>query len=87
MNELNVQVYTVAWCPHCVRILSFLEKTGVPFLNYDVDDDDARWREALALTGGVDLVPVLVIGTESRYGAFTTDFQDWIKNRLIGAKA
>lgn len=84
MNSPEVVVYTVAWCPHCVRILSFLGTIGIPFVNYDVDSDEARWREALSLTGGVDMVPVLKIGQETRFGVFDSAFQDWIKNRIPG---
>lgn len=78
----EVILYTVTWCPHCVRIIEFLDKKKVQYKNYDVDASDDRWKEALKLTGGEDIVPVIKIGSDSNYGAFNDLFAAWIENKL-----
>ncbi len=78
----SVVVYTVAWCPHCVAILSFLDAEGITYQNYDVDYNDVQWHEALALTGGQDLVPVINIEGNVKFGAFNSSFADWIRQHM-----
>ncbi len=78
----SVVVYTVAWCPHCIAILSFLDREKIVYQNHDVDYDDVRWHEALALTGGQDLVPVINIGGDVKFGAFNGSFEDWIRRQM-----
>ncbi len=71
----KVEVYTVTWCPHCVRLLEYLDSRGIPFANHDVDSSDEKWKEALSFTGGVDIVPVVNVEGRAIFGAFTPDFQ------------
>jgi len=35
----NVEIYTTATCPFCVRARSLLERKGVGFTEYHVDDE------------------------------------------------
>jgi len=47
-----IRIYTVTWCPHCIRFKAWLDESRIAYLDHDVDFDDAAWREALILTGG-----------------------------------
>ncbi len=74
-------VYTVTWCPHCIRCLEFLDREGIAYRNFDVETDDAVWHRALALTHQVDIVPVVETGGEAKWGAFNADFEQWLRER------
>ncbi len=77
-----VRIYTVTWCPHCNRFKEWLDEEGIAYLDHDVDADDASWQEALALTGGYDIVPVAEIGGKAVWGTFDQVFKDKIRHLL-----
>ncbi|HNV70821.1 MAG TPA: glutaredoxin family protein, partial [Candidatus Ozemobacteraceae bacterium] len=70
------------WCPHCIRLLEFLRRERIPFQNFDVDEDDERWQEAMKLTGGIDIVPVVEKRGEVVFGAFNSSFEKRLRDLL-----
>lgn len=81
MTAPGVTVWAVEWCPHCVAVRQFLRREQIEHAWHDVDVDNAQWQVMLRLTGGIDLVPVVQIGTEVRYGRFDAAFESWIGAR------
>ncbi len=77
-----IRIYTVTWCPHCIRFKAWLDESRIAYLDHDVDFDDAAWQEALALTGGVDIVPVAEIGGQSVWGHFNESFKERVRHLL-----
>lgn len=77
-----IRIYTVTWCPHCIRFKEWLDASGIAYLDHDVDADDQAWQEALALTGGCDIVPVAEAGGRAVWGAFNDDFRQKIMTLL-----
>jgi glutaredoxin 3 len=59
----SIQLYTTAWCGHCVRAKMLLEQRGLPFEEIRVDDDPAFREHLEDLTGGWT-VPQIVIDGE-----------------------
>ena len=59
----SIQLYTTAWCGHCVRAKMLLEQRGLPFEEIHVDDDPAFRQHLEDLTGGWT-VPQIVIDGE-----------------------
>jgi len=59
----SIQLYTTAWCGHCVRAKTLLEQRGLPFEEIRVDDDPAFRQHLEDLTGGWT-VPQIVIDGE-----------------------
>lgn len=83
MPEANsLRVFTVTWCPHCVRLVDFLRRERIPFENFDVDEDDERWQEAMRLAGGLDIVPVVEHHGEVLFGAFNGSFEKRLRDIL-----
>jgi len=72
----NILLYTVSWCPHCAAIKRFLDSKGEKYREFDVEADDARWKEALARTGGQDIVPVIDVDGKVLFGAFNRSFEE-----------
>ena len=77
-----LRVFTVTWCPHCVRLLDYLQREKIPFQNFDVDEDNDRWQEAMKLAGGVDIVPVVEHRGDVVFGAFNGSFEKRLRDFL-----
>jgi len=78
---VQVKIYTTSTCPHCVAVREFLRRNRVEFDDYNIEDDEERWKEALSKTGGLDIVPVIDVDGQVIFGAFTRE----LEIRLIDA--
>lgn len=78
----TVVVYTIRSCPHCAKVRALFTNNGVQFTEYDVDKDEIRWREAMALAGGKDIVPVIDIDGKIFFGAYTPKMDRELKKEL-----
>lgn len=60
----KVQVYTMRYCPYCVRAKQLLTQRGIPFEEILVeDDDDAQW-DALFKRSGMKTMPQIFHGSD-----------------------
>ena len=57
----KVEMYTTQWCGYCARARALLERKGVEYADYDVDEDSAKRAEARARSGGRTSVPQIFI--------------------------
>ena len=57
----GVTMYMTSWCPVCRRARAWLQSIGEPFVEYDVEQDDAATRSFLSLNPRGS-VPTFVIG-------------------------
>ena len=53
-------VYTKPGCPYCRQAMDHYNENNIPFIEYDAQNDKARQREMLALSGGDPTVPCIV---------------------------
>lgn len=70
-----MRIYTIPTCGHCAAVKDFLKRRNVEFKEFNVEDDEEGWKEALSKTGGLDVVPVVDIGGKVIFGAFTSEFE------------
>lgn len=56
----DIKVYTKVGCPYCAAMKDSLKDEGVDFEEYDVHASRDNMDEALKLSGGRRMVPVLV---------------------------
>jgi len=77
-----VKTYTIPTCPHCAATREFLKRNNIEFEDYNVEDDEKRWKEALSKTGGIDVVPVVDINGRIIFGAFTSEFEKKLVDAL-----
>jgi glutaredoxin 3 len=61
---VEVEIYTTMWCPYCSRAKALLERKGVAFTEFDVDEEPARRREMMQRAGGRTSVPQIFINGE-----------------------
>ena len=74
----QVVMYGAAWCGYCKQARHYFTAHGVPYREYDVDQDAAAQREFKRL-GGTG-VPLILIG-EARMQGFSEDRFERLYNR------
>ena len=57
----KVEMYTTQWCGYCARARALLERKGVEFTEYDVEEQAGKREEARARSGGRTSVPQIFI--------------------------
>jgi glutaredoxin 3 len=57
-----VEIYTKAYCPYCLRAKELLRIKGVPFVEYAIDDDDARAAEMIQRSGRATVPEIFIAG-------------------------
>lgn len=80
---VDVRIYTIPTCGHCAAVKEFLKRRNVEFVEFNVEDDEARWREALSKTGGLDVVPVVDVAGKVIFGTFTSEFERALTDALV----
>jgi glutaredoxin 3 len=64
MVMVEVELYTMPFCPYCVRARALLERKGVAFREIDIIAEPARRIEMVRRAGGRTSVPQIFIGGE-----------------------
>ncbi len=57
----KVEMYTTQWCGYCARARALLQRKGVAFTEYDVEEEAGKREEARARSGGRTSVPQIFI--------------------------
>ncbi|MGA2569453.1 MAG: glutaredoxin family protein [Terracidiphilus sp.] len=60
---MNVQLYSVRWCPDCRHARRFLDEHGIKYSEIDIDADRAAESEVIRRVGK-RAIPQLVIDGE-----------------------
>lgn len=67
----EVVLFTTTWCGYCKRLQRWLDVSGVPYRNLDIESTEAgRWGHEAAV-GRFSGVPVTVIGKDVFAGLAT----------------
>ncbi|MBX3298146.1 MAG: glutaredoxin 3 [Acidobacteria bacterium] len=53
-------IYTKPHCPYCEKAVEYFRNAGRVFSEYDAQNDPARQREMLDISGGDTTVPCIV---------------------------
>ena len=70
MSTSNVTIYTMEFCPYCVRAKELMKRRGVAFKEVLVPmDDEAQWQD-LEKRSGMKTMPQLFNG-DQLIGGFT----------------
>lgn len=57
---MSLVIYTKPHCPYCQQAREHYNAKGIPFIDYDAQNDKVRQREMLEFTGGDPTVPAMV---------------------------
>lgn len=58
-------IYTINYCPYCLRAKEFLTRKNIPFIEVDVTDNQSLRENLVEMTGGRKTVPQIFIGLRS----------------------
>ncbi|HEX5773970.1 MAG TPA: glutaredoxin domain-containing protein [Geomobilimonas sp.] len=61
----KIVLYSTSWCPHCKQAKEYFTRNNIPFINRDVELDDAALDD-LTKKYRSQGVPVLVIGNDEK---------------------
>ena len=61
----RIVLYSVSWCPHCKEAKEYFTRNNIPFINRDVELDDAAMTD-LTKKYKSQGVPVIVIGNDEK---------------------
>ena len=56
-----VEVYSTMWCPFCHRAKRLLDRKGIEYIEFDIDEDSLRKEEMLSRSEGRRTVPQIFI--------------------------
>jgi glutaredoxin len=74
----QVTMFTTSWCGYCKRARAYLNKLGIPFVEYDVEHDDVGKREYKKLNGHG--VPVILVGNQRMNGFSAPSLEKLLRN-------
>jgi glutaredoxin 3 len=57
----KVEMYTTQWCGYCARARALLQRKGVEFTEYDIEEEAGKREEARSRSGGRTSVPQIFI--------------------------
>lgn len=60
----QVEIYTTMWCPYCARARTLLQRKGVPYAEFDIDQEPQRRDEMIRRAAGRRSVPQIFIDGE-----------------------
>ena len=70
---MNVEIYTVDYCPFCKKAIAFLDEHKVNYKRTRIDDNEDTWRKKLGemynIKGDVTVPQIIIDG--KRIGGYT----------------
>jgi len=61
----RIVLYSVSWCPHCKDAKEYLTSHNIPFINRDVEMDDAAMSDLMEKYKSRG-VPVIILGNDEK---------------------
>ncbi len=61
-NSIQIEIYTLEWCPYCRKAKSFFTSKNLSYTEYDIGKESAHKQEMQERTGGQKTVPQIFIG-------------------------
>lgn len=58
----DVQIYLTTYCPYCVRAKALLNRKGVAFKEFDVEDDAPKRKWLVEVTGQRTVPQIFIDG-------------------------
>lgn len=81
---MNVEIYTLDYCPYCKKALAFFDEHDVEYKRIRIDQDESTWRKKLGemynIKGDVT-VPQIIIDNK-RIGGYS-DLMAAVENKTL----
>lgn len=70
---MNIEIYTVDYCPYCHKALKFLDEHNADYTNHNITENEDEMREELGkkyhIKGDVTVPQIIIDG--NRIGGYT----------------
>ncbi len=81
---MNVEIYTVDYCPFCKKAIAFLDEHKVNYKRTRIDDNEDTWRKKLGemynIKGDVTVPQIIIDG--KRIGGYTDLMEAYNKGEI-----
>lgn len=81
---MNVEIYTVDYCPFCKKAIAFLDEHKVNYTRTRIDDNEDTWRKKLgemySIKGDVTVPQIIIDG--KRIGGYTDLMEAYNKGEI-----
>ena len=81
---MNVEIYTVDYCPFCKKAIAFLDEHKVNYKRTRIDDNEDTWRKKLGemynIKGDVTVPQIIIDG--KRIGGYTDLIEAYNKGEI-----
>ncbi len=81
---MNVEIYTVDYCPFCKKAIAFLDEHKVNYRRTRIDDNEDTWRKKLGemynIKGDVTVPQIIIDG--KRIGGYTDLIEAYNKGEI-----
>ena len=81
---MNVEIYTVDYCPFCKKAIAFLDEHKVEYRRTRIDDNEDTWRKKLGemynIKGDVTVPQIIIDG--KRIGGYTDLMEAYNKGEI-----
>ena len=81
---MNVEIYTVDYCPFCKKAIAFLDEHKVNYKRIRIDDNEDTWRKKLGemynIKGDVTVPQIIIDG--KRIGGYTDLMEAYNKGEI-----
>lgn len=57
----KIEIYTGRFCPYCLRAKALLQRRGLTFVEYNVEEDPGKRQEMLERSQGARTIPQIFI--------------------------
>ena len=81
---MNVEIYTVDYCPFCKKAIAFLDEHKVNYTRTRIDENEDTWRKKLGemynIKGDVTVPQIIIDG--KRIGGYTDLMEAYNKGEI-----
>ncbi len=81
---MNVEIYTLSYCPYCAKAKKFFENKGIKFIEYEIDGNEeeefTKLQKKFNIKGEVTVPQIIIDGR--RIGGYS-DLMELIQNNKI----
>lgn len=81
---MNIELYTVDYCPYCHKALRFLDEHNVDYINHDITENEQDMRAKLGIKYGIkgDVTVPQIFVNGQRIGGYTDMIELYDKGEL-----
>ncbi len=78
----TVKIYSTSWCAYCKAEKNFLDEHKVPYIDVNVEEDEAAAAEMVKLSGQMGVPFTTITHADGTVAGVVGFDQDWLADQL-----